>query len=60
MQARIVAGALELGAMLAGCSINQKAPLTTAGNMCSFGSHELALGVPQSSGSVSGPLSPYA
>lgn len=60
MQARLVAGALALGAMLAGCSINQKAPLTTAGSMCNFVTHELAVDIPQSSEGVSGPLSPFA
>ena len=60
MQARFVAAAMALGAMLAGCSINQKAPLTTAGNMCNFVKHELTVDIPSSGEAVSGPLSPFA
>lgn len=60
MQARFVAAAMALGAMLAGCSINQKAPLTTAGNMCNFVTHELTVDIPSSGEAVSGPLSPFA
>ena len=35
-----------MAAVIGGCSINQKAPLTTAANMCNFKEHRLAVGVP--------------
>ena len=38
--------------MVGGCSINQKAPLTTADNMCNFNEHRLAVGIPDTSGAL--------
>ncbi|UIP07799.1 patatin-like phospholipase family protein [Erythrobacter sp. SDW2] len=60
MQARFVAGALALGAMLAGCSINQKAPLTAQGDMCNFVTHKLAVAIPEDREGIDSPLSPFA
>lgn len=60
MQGRIVAAVLAAGALLAGCSINQKAPLTAPGDMCNFVTHKLAVAIPDDREGADGPLSPFA
>lgn len=48
-------------AMLAsGCTFNQQAPLTAAGEMCDFVAHRLTVDIPQSSEGAAAPLSPFA
>lgn len=60
MNSKLIAAAVALGGILAGCSINQAAPVTASGDMCNFVTHTLAVDIPHSSEGVTGQLSPFA
>ena len=60
MQGRFTGLVLAAGALLAGCSINQKAPLTAQGDMCNFVTHRLTVDIPEDRAGGTGNLTPFA
>lgn len=60
MRGRVLGLVLAAGALLAGCSINQKAPLTAQGDMCNFVTHRLTVDIPDDREGAIGTLTPFA